>query len=658
MNEWLQPLLSAFESASVMLAAGSSFFFAVVAKGSGDELVRYVGRRGIGIVFVALIAFVLTQFVQAWCQGNELAELAGTKGRVLEAWSVYVATTVPGWVWALRQFAAIFLIAFIVIHYVWLQRSARDTALLVVLACTSLLVASAALSGHYAGGEDSAFDVPIHATHLLVTAYWAGSLPLWILVVRAFGRADKDREQVMVVVRRYSRHALILVLVAVVSGLALADVFINDQGDLFGTEWGWFLAGKLLLIAGALYSANYLRRALSSGEASGFFRISPGPAWYAFAELVLLLAAIALAASMSTVTPATHAQPQWLFPIRLSFDAISTDQNLVKVFWAGVLIACVAGLTAIVRARASHGFLTSAAWILTAGLGAGLLSWAVAVPAYENTYRRSEVPYLAESIASGIHHYSQHCVACHGAGARGDGPISGYALLPPADLSAPHTALHTAGDLFQWIGDGMPSGAMPGFSHVLDDEARWDLVNFLRAFSQGFQARIISERIAFNKPWLAAPDFYLTEREGSDSQLKALRGTAVLLVVARSCDVARKAVTGFKDGKNATGHSVVLACRNVPSADSYEEGIWYAQSPNAVLETYALLGRTIENKGEKGSLGTDHELAAYLIDKHGYVRARYVGLNAVPDSREALRVSLEELRQESVVPDPPDDHVH
>lgn len=661
MNEWLAPLLATLGAALVMLVAGTSFFVVTAGRaGTGTEVARYIRNRGNKIVSIALAVFVVTQLAQAWYQGHGLAQLSGAVGNVPGAWRVYVETTVPGKVWLFRTLFAVLIFVVVVAYSGTRNRGGRGVAggWIFAFACSSVLVASSALSGHYAGGVDSTLDVPIHAAHLLATAYWFGSLPLWIFVVMAFGEDDKCREQAFFVVRKFSRHALLLVLMAVVSGFVLADRFITNQGDLFGTAWGWLLAGKLLLIAGSLYSANILRHGLSSGNASGIFSVKPSPVWYAVAEFLLLLVAISLAASMSTVTPATHEQPHWIFPFRMSFTAISTDQNLVKVFWAGIVIASAGCVAAITHIKASGRGFNAAAWLVTAGVGTGMFVWAAAVPAYENTYRRSEVPYLAESIASGIHHYSENCVQCHGFGARGDGPLSTYALLPPADLSAPHTALHTAGDLFQWIGNGMPSGAMPGFSHVLDDEARWDLVNFLRAFSQGFQARIIGDRITFNKPWLAAPDFYLTGAGGGGSQLKALRGEPVLLVIADSCNSARNAATAFTVEKVSVTYSVVLACRQLSSPGSAAEAIWYAQSPDAVIETYALLGRTIEDRGQKDSLGTYHQIAAFLIDKYGYVRSKYLGSSVPQGAGNAFRLSMDELGRESVVPDPPDAHVH
>lgn len=658
MNEWLAPLLAALEAAAVMLAAGTSFFVVLAWRvGTDAEVFRYIGIRGSRIVAGSLAAFVVAQLLQAWYQGHGLAQLSGDAGNIPEVWWKYIETTDPGKVWLYRTFAAVLTIVVVVACSRGRETgSNRGVGGLFILGCTSVLVASSALSGHYVGESASPLTVPLHAVHLLATACWVGGLPMWILVVARFMNEDKGREKIFVLVRGFSRAALLLVLVAVASGFVLADRFVDNQGDLFGTWWGAFLVGKVLLILGALYFANGLRTALSAGATSHFFGVRPSPVLRATWELVLLLFALALAASMSTVTPAIHAQPRWIFPFRVSLNAIGANKNLVDVFWAGILVFVSASLVACVRIAVLGERVVASAWLVVAGLGAGISAWAAAVPASEETYRRSGVPYLAESVASGINYFSENCVACHGTGARGDGPLSSYTKLPPADLSAPHTALHTAGDLFQWIGEGTPSGAMPGFSHVLDEEARWDLVNFLRAFSQGFQARILGEHIAFNKPWLAAPDFYLTGLDGGASQLKALRGAPVLLAIADSCDVARNSAGALASG-TTNSLSVVLACRRMQRPLS-GKGFWFAQSPEAVVSTYALLSRTIEDKGRNDQLGVQNEMSIFVIDKFGYARARYLGPTIDDSQREAFRLAIKALAVESIVPDSPDDHVH
>jgi putative copper resistance protein D len=60
-------------------------------------------------------------------------------------------------------------------------------------------------------------------------------------------------------------------------------------------------------------------------------------------------------------------------------------------------------------------------------------------------------------------------------------------------LTAKHSADHTAGDLFWWLTHGVKKdGAltpMPGFGASLEEEERWDMINFLRTLSAAERAR-------------------------------------------------------------------------------------------------------------------------------------------------------------------------
>jgi mono/diheme cytochrome c family protein len=90
----------------------------------------------------------------------------------------------------------------------------------------------------------------------------------------------------------------------------------------------------------------------------------------------------------------------------------------------------------------------------------------------------------AQSIAAGQALYGAHCVVCHGAGGKGDGPI-GLTLIPrPADLTI-HAVpgVHTDEQLFEWISDGFPGSAMPAWRKNLSDTDRWNLVNFIRTMA-------------------------------------------------------------------------------------------------------------------------------------------------------------------------------
>ncbi len=95
------------------------------------------------------------------------------------------------------------------------------------------------------------------------------------------------------------------------------------------------------------------------------------------------------------------------------------------------------------------------------------------------------VPPSAVSIAQGQALYESNCLACHGPGGKGDGPV-GLTLNPrPADLSI-HAipGVHTDGQLYLWITNGFPgSPVMPAFKDSLDNEERWHLVNFIRTLA-------------------------------------------------------------------------------------------------------------------------------------------------------------------------------
>ena len=95
------------------------------------------------------------------------------------------------------------------------------------------------------------------------------------------------------------------------------------------------------------------------------------------------------------------------------------------------------------------------------------------------------IPVAPASIADGQALYQGHCVLCHGASGKGDGP-GGLALNPPpADLTY-HTipGVHTDGQLYYWISHGLPRTAMPAFENLLSETQRWDLVNFIRTLAK------------------------------------------------------------------------------------------------------------------------------------------------------------------------------
>jgi hypothetical protein len=107
---------------------------------------------------------------------------------------------------------------------------------------------------------------------------------------------------------------------------------------------------------------------------------------------------LSCAAWLAQTTPALHEpDPYWWLPFRWSLEATWAEPGLRTWIVGGLLVAAV-GAAAVLQGRRLGWTRLGAAGLLA---GAGTLGWALAVPAYPTTYKRSQVPYLTVSVASG-----------------------------------------------------------------------------------------------------------------------------------------------------------------------------------------------------------------------------------------------------------------
>lgn len=88
------------------------------------------------------------------------------------------------------------------------------------------------------------------------------------------------------------------------------------------------------------------------------------------------------------------------------------------------------------------------------------------------------VPSDADSIAAGKKIYIGNCLACHGAGGKGDGPAAAALNPKPHDLSDPKIAAQSDGELFWKVTEGRKP--MPAYEKLLSDTQRWQVINYLR----------------------------------------------------------------------------------------------------------------------------------------------------------------------------------
>ena len=91
-----------------------------------------------------------------------------------------------------------------------------------------------------------------------------------------------------------------------------------------------------------------------------------------------------------------------------------------------------------------------------------------------------------ESVSRGAALYVTHCATCHGDYGNGDGP--GGASLDPAPAPIAHTSqMMSDAYLFWRISEGgneFETGMIP-YKDILDENARWDVINYLRALGRG-----------------------------------------------------------------------------------------------------------------------------------------------------------------------------
>lgn len=114
------------------------------------------------------------------------------------------------------------------------------------------------------------------------------------------------------------------------------------------------------------------------------------------------------------------------------------------------------------------------------------------------TFSDFPVPPKPASEAQLIEHgkvvYEQNCVACHGVKGDGNGPAAAFLAPKPRNFvdakfrlrSTLIGQLPTDVDLFRAVSLGMPGTPMPPWKHILNDEDRWAVVEYIKSFSPRF----------------------------------------------------------------------------------------------------------------------------------------------------------------------------
>jgi putative copper resistance protein D len=596
---------------------------------------------------------------------HQTALLEGRASAALEPQALLrVATqTQSGLVWLVRLglllVAGVFVAGhFRIVHRVdWVALHAETAGLGVV--ALGLLAAA----GHAAAAEPSAARaIAVDFVHLAAAGLWAGALPALAVLLRAAAQPSgaDARPYAVLATRRFSRWALVTVLVLAVSGVSNALTHVRDFAGLIGTPYGRLLLVKLAVFALALvFAALNRRRFLPAlgGEAETTGR----PAMKRLAaavtmEALLVTVVLGVVAALGVTPPARHEQPAW--PLSFRFTTSALDGVVPDVRWQ-VLIGSqivVLGIVVIVCAlmlrRLRLPLVAGALVLMSTGGTMALIP--LAVDAYPTTYHRPTVAYTVASIASGAAVYAERCAACHGRSGGGDGPAAPRLPRPPADLRAPHTGQHTAGDIFWWVSHGIPRGAMPGFAGTLTEEQRWDVINHVRLLGTLEAARWMSPTVDPGRAWLVAPDFSYAVAPAPPRSLRDYRGARHVLVVLYTLPASRARLAQLAEAYQLLS-TVGVEVIAVP-IDAAPDAIKQLGATPRILFPVVTEGAAEIVAVYQRFDGAPH--VEFLIDRQGYIRTRWSSRAETAREVNRLLAEVQELNQEKLEAPPADEHVH
>jgi putative copper resistance protein D len=567
-------------------------------------------------------------------------------------WSVltqFVSGTVIGKAWIATQIlAAAFAGAALLrlrVDNLWLDRATLGLGLLVL--------AVVSVTGHAVDDSLPIYTQLSFPFHTLAGLTWIGGL-LGLVYWMWTGR-EKPPEVAWRIAERWSIVAKAAMLVVLISGLVIAWETVGLFGFLLATPYGRLLSLKLLLLCAALLLALTLARYLTLPRGKKGFDV----AWYARIggyEAGCAVALLFLAGWIATITPAAHeTNVYWPLPFRVTY-AGTWGLKVVpwiepRWYWgiAMIVLAVVAAIAWLAPPlRQWRKISTSVAGAAAFVCGVVTLS----VEAYPETYTDPPIPYTAASVKRGFDVFQANCTGCHGVTGEGNGPMAKALPVPPADLTAPHVATHTLGDIFHWLTYGGQSGVMPAFADVTNEDERWDIINFLTVLSNANQSRFLGPKGVIQ--WLVAPNFAIDDPKDEIIDLEKLRGVPTLVSFAH-CKADDPAFAARTASLTAAAEAVTtMSARHVTvyfGECPADPKAYLASHPGDAELTYAIINRYLDEP-----VVNDIPEGHFLIDRSGYIRARFRTFTPENGDLASLKAQIAKTAVEPIVYIAPHQH--
>jgi len=666
MNALLVAARTVHFASAILLFGGLVFALFIARPGwraGGTRSFGETGRLGRDIARIALWSAALSFASGAAWLAAEAAGMSGlplARAISLDTLGLVLGKTVFGRLWILRCALLIGVAAVLLGGGRSTKKEPAPRWPFVALVLAAVYLASLAWAGHAAAGQGTGGWVQVisDVVHLLAAGAWLGALPGLVLLLDRAAEFDAAARAT----RRFSIVGMASVAALILTGFVNAWFLVGSVPALVGTPYGQLLLAKLALVVlmVSLAAVNRLRLTprLQAKDRDARRRLRRN----AIVETAAGLGVVVVVGALGVTIPGAHQSPLWPFDWTLSWEAPEASAGVRLGLAGAVALACIAAAFGFWGAcTRRRGRVIAALAGLLAAVVAG--AWLLAVPAYPTTYANSPVRYTTAAIVRGSDLYAENCMACHGRNGYGDGPAAASLPIKPANL-VEHAGHHRAGDLFWWIGNGIPGTPMPGFAPRLSDDEIWNLIQFLRARSEAEEARSLDGSV---EPWrpIVAPDFTFQLPGRAQESLSAERGRHFTLLVLYALPQAQPRLNALlaNERRYADAHARVVALpmgsssAAAPPAGKQSandnRSIFAIASPD-VVGAYALFARP--DPDSRGVAPVDIEL---LIDREGYLRARWIGMpGAAGDPATEILRQIEWLEREPSHPPAPEGHMH
>ena len=180
---------------------------------------------------------------------------------------------------------------------------------------TGVIMAASVMTNHAASRlEGRPMLITLSSIHELATGFWIGGLPFLVLgLYRA-----KDSITRWYLTERFSRMALVSVVVLVISGLVLSKLYIASWGAVLGTAYGVMVSAKAVMLGVLLLlgGVNFLLLRNTSKE-----QVMPRLRRLIEAEIGIGITVILTAASLTSQPPAVD-QPEETVTMRQVYQRV------------------------------------------------------------------------------------------------------------------------------------------------------------------------------------------------------------------------------------------------------------------------------------------------------------------------------------------------